>query len=192
MCALTGLPGHVWDARHVISDLFTALDRLPWRDVDPAGLAFSEPAVWGIRNRALVYRPHSLTGSRFGELDPPGLYAALAALPADPSAVVAVPISRQKHVWPWARWGHVATDDGPIPWGDADVARLRLYAQLRGDGFGETALAEPAPRWPILTRLPTGERPAVLAAWPQLAPWRDTPVYLDIAARATRTPKEGT
>lgn len=41
ICALTGLTGQVVPIRHVLSDLFTTWDRLPFLHTDPQGPALS-------------------------------------------------------------------------------------------------------------------------------------------------------
>lgn len=188
-CALTGQAGWVWPVAKVSTTL-TTLDRFPHRDTDPAGLALGPAAAWAIRHRDAMLWPHAVTGDGFVRVGPDGLYAALVALAADPSALVSVPVSRQKHVVPWAQWGCVGVDDGWLPWRPADVGRLAIYGRLRAMGFGESAQAEEVPRYPVLRKLGPAERGWVLAHWGDLAPWRDAPPYLDVAARATRQPKE--
>lgn len=190
VCALTGVVGPVFDARHVVSDLFTSWDRLPFRHRDPAGVAFSPPAAWAFRLRAARQQPHVSDDTALTEADPAMLHAALVALPDHPTWVVTVPISRQKHLLPWAQPGTVRTDDETVTWTADDVNRLGTYTALRRLGFGEAALAEPAPRWPILNRLDVEARMWTLLRWSDLDPWRAHPARLDIAARATRTIKE--
>lgn len=186
VCAMTGARGEVWDARHVVSDSWTAWDLFGFRHVDPAGVGFGAAAAWALRTRRLFQRPHALVGASWVELDGPGLYDALVAL--DGHGTVLVPISRQKHVTPHARWGHVATDDGPIPWTAADNERLDVYRRLRAAGFGESALTEPAPRYQIIAR---ADNPSeIMELWPALDGWRRSYGYMEVAARATRRPKD--
>lgn len=192
VCALTGAAGPVFDARHVVSDSFTGWDLFPFRTADPSGLGFSPAAAWALRHRLAMQRPHALTCGWFGELDPPALYAALRDLPDDPAGAVSVPTSGQKHLLPWCRPGTVRTDALTLPWAGVDVDRLGTYAALRQLGHGETALTEPAPRWAQLRKHDRAQRQWVLLRWPDLDPWRARPEYLDVAARATRTPKETT
>lgn len=183
-CALTGAIGPCVDLRHVLSDLWSGWDHL--RHLDRSRPALSIPAAWAFRLRVAMQRPHICDADGFREATPDDLYHRL--LRPDTAMVVTVPQSRQKHLLPFAVRGTVRTDDETLPWGAVEAARLGAYAVLRGDGFGETALAEPAPRWPILQR---AVNPAsVVALWPELDPWRAHPAYLDVAARATRQPKE--
>lgn len=87
VCALTGVVGPVFDARHVVSDLFTSWDRLPFRHRDPAGVAFSPPAAWAFRLRAARQQPHVSDDTALTEADPAMLHAALVALPDHPTWV---------------------------------------------------------------------------------------------------------
>lgn len=150
ICALTGEHGPVVDARHVISDLFTGWDHLPFRGVDPQGLAFGPAAAWALRHKPAMQRVHVLRGGALIQAGPDELFAALVALPDEPGSVVSVPTSGQKHLLPWARRGAVRTDTMSLRWTIGDVTRLQLYRRLRSLGFGETALSEAAPRWAAL------------------------------------------
>lgn len=189
VCALTGLNGDVVDARHVLSDMFTAWDRFPFQHVDPDGVAFSFAAAWAFRHRPFQQQPSAFIDGVFREqLKPSELRAALDNL--GQYDAVCVPISRQKHVLPFAARGCVRVDDETITWTDRDRTLLATYAWFRSLGFGEAALTEPAPRWTILKRLDTPTAAAVLAAWDELDRWREHPVRLDVAARATRKDPE--
>lgn len=188
VCALTGRVGDVVDARHVVSDVFMGWDRFRFRDRDPAGIGFSIPAAWAFRERVAMQQPHALIDGRWLLVTAPGLYDALERL--DERGFVIVPQSRQKHLLPWAEMGTVRVDDETLSWAPAEVARLAVYARLRAVGFGEAALGERSPRWVVLSRC--ADPGAVLAEWPLLDPWRAHPAYLDVAARATRTPEETT
>lgn len=186
VCALTGHSGAVWDARHVVSGLWTSYDRLRHRYADPEGLAFGPAAAWAIRHRAAMQRPHGVTSAGFQELDPPSaLHRALMDHDGR-SSVVCVPQSRQKQLLPWCELGTVRTDNESLTWTDDDKAMLGTYGALRLLGFGETALSEREPRWPILSKLGRDDQAWVLIHWHHLDRWRSHPDYLDVAARATR------
>ena len=43
---MTGARGEVWDARHVVSDSWTAWHLFGFRHVDPAGVGFGAAAAW--------------------------------------------------------------------------------------------------------------------------------------------------
>lgn len=189
ICALTGVVGLVVDIRHVLSDLFTEWDRLPHRNHPLAGISI--PAAWAFRLRVAMQWPHVCIGDGpLTQVDPEGLRDALVALPTHPQGIVCVPQSMQKHLLPFATPGTVRTDAETLTWTVADVERLRAVETLRGLGFGEAALAEPAPRWPTMSRLDPQARSTVLGLWRDLAPWRTHGAYLDVACRATRKPKE--
>lgn len=186
ICALTGEHGPVWPLNSVTTTL-TTLDRLPHRNVDPAGCALGEAAAWALRLRVAMQQPHvAATDGPLRQATPADLYAALEGM--HPGAWVLVPQSRQKHLLPWATPGMIRVDDGDLIWGDRDRAALAAYARLRAAGFGERALAEAAPSWVVMRGV--ADRAAILADWPLLDRWRAHPAYLDVAARATRTTRE--
>jgi hypothetical protein len=108
----------------------------------------------------------------------------------DQDSAVIIPVSRQKHVLPFAEWGRVRTDDDTIVWDADNVRRLAVFFDLRAAGFSESALSEPSPRWATLSRLDADRKRFVVTAWPLLDPWRTRPSCLAVAARATRKPKE--
>lgn len=189
VCALTGQAGPVWPLNKVSTTLAAYLDRLPHRDADPAGIGLGPAAAWAFRHIQAMWYPHARTTDGFVRLDPPALRVALARLATDPDMVVTVPVSMQRHLLAFVERGHVSTDRGVLPWGEREMTLLDTYARLRALGFGETALAEPAPHFTPLSRLDTTERRIAMDGWDQLAVWRAAPWYLDIAARATRTPK---
>lgn len=65
VCALLGRRCDVVDIRHVLSDLFTAWDRLPHRTHPEAGLSI--PAAWAFRSRPAMQRPHAIIDGTFRE-----------------------------------------------------------------------------------------------------------------------------
>lgn len=187
VCALTGAHGDVVDLQHGVSGTFTTWDRLPYRREAGAGLSI--PACWALRLRVGMQQPHAIVDSVFRLVDPPDLYRALTVLPDDPEGFVSVPQSRQKHLIPYALPGTIRVDDHALAWTEEDTVRLAAYAWLRKDGHGETALTEPVPRAHLIAG--SADPGEAWRQWGLLAPWRATPDYLDVAARATRTPKRG-
>lgn len=184
-CAICGTHGQVLPASDVVSDGFTDWDRCPFARSDAV---FCVSCAWSLRHRPC--RTWPMVAHRDGTTDDT---LAVLASPVDHTTAVSVPLSRQIHTAPFARWGSVATDRQHIEWTAADVDRLALLATLRTLGFTEPAFAEPSPRWVTLSRCP--DRAWVLDAWEQLAPWRQSTDHLAVALRATRTPKttkEGT
>lgn len=188
ICALTGITGQVVPIRHVLSDLFTTWDRLPFLHTDPQGPALSLAAAWAFRHRPFQQHPSAhlpqLEPAFQTDLTPNQLHTALTHL--NGHGFVCVPISRQKHVLPFATRGHVRVDDEHFPWTDNDRHLLQLVTKLRALGFGETALTEPAPRWPTLRKLDPDTTRFVLNTWRELDPWRTHPARLAVACRATR------
>lgn len=192
LCALTGEIGPVWPLQALTTTL-TTLDRFPFRDADPDGLAVGAAGAWAIRHRQAMLRPHAVTAAGIHrEVDPPGLYDALVRAATDPTVMPSVPVrTTGAQVLPWARWGHVGTDTGWWPWSPAELELLATYRTLREFGFGEIALTEREPRHKVLARLDPGSRREVLHLWHHLDRWRGGDGRMGIAARATRTPKDG-
>lgn len=181
---LTGERGQVWPARHVVSEGFCDWDRMPFLGPDPC---FGPAAAWTLRHRPFMLRPHVIADGACVEIAGDEIAAALRSMP---SVAVIVPVSRQKHLAPFAAWGEVTCDTDAYRWTRDDDDTLGTYRALRTLGFGETALTEPVPRWPILSRLPREERMWVLRRWGDLDRWRHRPGIFDVAARATRAAKE--
>lgn len=186
-CCRCGAHGPGYLARGTgaaVSDGFSDWDRLPWRE---RGDGFCAACTWVFATRDLRVWPHLVAHDTASRLTPAQLRDILTRPLRD---AVSVPISMQKHVAPWMRWGHVATDNAVLPWGDAEAQRMGAYLRLHTLGIGPAALAEPAPRFADLAKLDRPARAEVMGLWPTLAPWRDCPPYLDVAARAVRKQKE--
>jgi hypothetical protein len=183
-CARCGTAGPVTRWRDVLSANFGDWDRLRWRDSG----AFCPACAWAFGHKPLRTRAHVIAPGRVTLAAPGDLLAALSA-PVGMPLLVVVPVAGKKHIAPWAPYGVVATDHEQLRWTGADAGRLAVLARLRGAGFGEAALGEPAPRWMILRNLDPAGRADAVTAWAALAPWRDRPAYLAVACRATRTPK---
>lgn len=169
-----------------VSDGFSDWDRLPYRE---RGSNFCQACAWVFCTRQL--RQHAQLVAHDAvyacRLVPAQLRDVLTRPLAD---AVSVPIGMQKHVMPWMRWGHVATDHAVLPWGQIEAARLGIYLGLHRLGFGPAALAEPAPRFDVLAKLDPGDRDMALTVWGDLDPWRQSQPYLDVAARCVRKPKQ--
>jgi hypothetical protein len=167
----------------VVSGNYGDWDRLPGRHAT-GPLVWCAPCAWGHRHPPLRTRPHHVTATRCQALGPPALFAVLAApLPAD--QVVLVPISRHKHLAPFAAWGTVATDDLTLAWTEQDAWCLAVLGWLRGLGFGEAALRRPTP--PLSPgQFPPAVAGRIVTRWADLDPWRRQPPWLEVGLRATR------
>lgn len=177
-CVICGNSGDVIDASQVASESFMDWDRCPnWRAGTPA--VFCVPCAWTLRDRGFRTNPRTVSGRPI---------SAVLSEPIHITEAVSLPLSRQIHVAPFVRWGHVHTDRQALQWGPLEVERFHLVAWLRGVGFGETALTEAAPRWQVLRKI--DDRARVLDAWSQLAAWRGHTDHLAVALRATRQPKQ--
>lgn len=170
----------------VVSKLFTAFDG--WHDATGRGMC--PPCAWAHTAPELRQHPHLVTTrGETRRLTRPDLGKQLLAgpLPGDQALVVPLRPGR-KHLLPEATWGHVTTDDARLPWAAGDVTRLEALLRLRGHGFGSRMLTDPAPPWPVFSRLTPATWPAVLADWDALKPWRTRRPWLDLALHATTTP----
>lgn len=184
-CARCGTAGPAAPWRGVLSGNFGDWDKLPFRQ---SGM-FCEACAWALGHKPLRTRAHVIGPGRPGQAGPALLRAVLAG-PVAGRLLVSVPVAGKKHIVPWAPYGVVVTDHEQLAWTAADCARLETLAALRALGFGEQALGEQAPPWPLLRRLDGAQRLAVMSGWPGLSPWRRRPSYLAVACRATRTPKD--
>lgn len=183
-CASCGSSGPAVDTMTVLSGNFGDWDRMPWRRT---GL-LCEACAWVFGGRAWRLYPHIVTAApSIQRAAPSALRAVLTAgaVPAD--VAVSVPVGGKRHVAPWMTWGQVVSDAGRVPWAAADAAALIELAALRARGYGEQALAEPAPPWPLLRR--DSEMRDTLARWSACDRLRGYPPALDVALRATRKDK---
>jgi hypothetical protein len=168
----------------VVSGKYGDWDRLPGRAA-PGTLVWCPPCAWGHRHRPLRTRPHLLGPDRCEPLTTADLQATLAG-PVGDSAAVIVPLSRHKHLAPFAAWGAVTTDDAALRWTSQDARLLAVVARLRAVGVPAAALAHPDPPVAALARLPVDRRAEALSRWPQLDPWRRRLPWLEVAVRATQ------
>lgn len=168
--------------RLVVSKVFTAFDG--WRD--PTGHGVCAACAWAYQTRSLRRWPYLVTtkpGLR--QLTPADLGRLLQQpLPAEVACIVPLRPGR-KHLLPTAHWGRVTVDDASLTWTSADAARLAALRRLRRLGFGPRQLAEPAPAWGVLRRLPPKQRREVHHEWAVLAPWRRSRLWFDVAVLAT-------
>ena len=170
----------------VVSRVFTGFDG--WRD--PCGLGLCPACSWGYRAPELRTVNHLVTA------DPPSLkqldvtaLGDLLTTPLRADVAVVVPLRPvRKHLFPTAVWGRVTVDDAHLPWTTADTVRLAAMHRLRAAGFGSRMLAEPAPPWPMLRRLPAGQWVQTLDDWRALGPWRSRRPWFDLAVRASHPP----
>ena len=191
LCARCGRSAELTPARKAVSKSFTGYE--DW--VDPSGHGLCPTCCWAYSTDALRLSAHLVTS------DPIALVALTrtevgerlrhGALAAGYALVVPLRPGR-KHLMPSAAWGRVTIDAAQLPWTTADAARLRTVARLRDLGFGTRMLAEAAPAFTQLRRLPYEQWPQVLAWWSELTQWRtpDSP-WLALALHVTVTdPKE--
>ena len=180
-CARCARPGPVVAAETVLSAKWTG-----WGSWRTAGRpALCQACAWGYgdtRNRqGAMLITRSPTCAR---LDPHVLARTLtAAVPVDHAVVLPLRPNR-KHVLPEARWGRLTVDDVPVRWTAGDAHRFTVTLRLRRWGFTGRGLAQPAPDFPTLRRLPAPVRRQVLDLWPSLDPWRPNTPWLSAGSLA--------
>lgn len=182
-CARCARPELAAAVRDVVSGNFTGWD--DW--INPASAGLCGSCAWAYREPCLRLLP-TLVRAAGPDLIHPGPQdlAGLLRQPVPPGAALIIPLRPgRKHLLPAARWSRISIDDGPLPWGPADAARLQAMQRLRQAGFGTRMLAAPAPAYPVLRRLPSAARAAVLADWDLLRDWRQRPPWLHLAAYVT-------
>ncbi|WP_394277265.1 hypothetical protein [Luteococcus sp.] len=184
-CGCCGGLGDLWPAREAISRNFTAYDQ--W--THPAQPWLCAACTWTFTDRDLRTLPHLITTPhQIRSLTTADAFHLLAAGPLGPHQAVVIPLRPgRRHLLPTARWAHVCTDTGCLPWPPADAHLLTTYAWLRRLGFSPTDIANPAPAYPTLRRHPAPERGRILATWQHLDPWRspDSP-WLPLASCITK------
>lgn len=184
-CGCCGTPGDLWPAHDAISRNFTAYDQ--W--THPAHPWLCAACTWTFTNPTLRTTAHLVTTpDQLQPLTPTDAFHLLASGPLAPHQAVVVPLRPgRRHLLPTARWAHVCTDTGPLPWTPADAHLLTTYAWLRHLGFSPTDLTQPAPAYPALHAHPPHERDHILTTWQHLDPWRcpDSP-WLPLASRITK------
>lgn len=182
-CARCGQRAQLTPTRHVVSKVFTAFDT--W--VSPSGAGLCPICTWGYTRSELRTHPFLIgqdqTMVRLSRLS---LVDLLTAGPLSGSLAVVIPLRPgRKHLMPDASWGRLTLDDIQLPWSRTAAGRLAATVRLRGYGFGSRMLAQPAPPWSVLHRLPAAEWAAVLDDWSRLDPWRPHSPWLDVALYAT-------
>lgn len=165
----------------VISDLYSN-----WDQYATGGLC--EWCVWAHRHKPLRARPHlvALDATSATPLKPSGVRKALTeGWPA--RTALCVPISRKKHVAPFAKDLAVNIDDLAFPWHGDDADLVPVVEALRAAGAGETWLAELEPPWPLVRK----HGIAIRDQWLALDGWRrHEPHKLTVAILATRKDKD--
>jgi hypothetical protein len=167
----------------VVSGKYGDWDRLAGRAA-PGVLVWCPPCAWGHRHLPLRTRPHLIEPGGCRPLAAGELRAALAgALP--PRVAVLVPLSRHKHLAPFANWGMITTDDAELRWTIHDAGLLDVAAWLRAAGVPAWALRHPGPPADAVAHLDVATRAGVVLRWGELDPWRRRPPWLEVAIRAT-------
>jgi hypothetical protein len=194
-CARCGTADdHASRIKAVVSDKFTGWDLY----TDIADPLWCRACAWGHTTMALRVRPWLITAPldnspRASQTPQPPTRPELTALLSTAlphSVALTIPISRQKHILPAARWGYLTTDDRVLRWDQTEATRFHWLRTLRTHGFSETSLREPAPRFEQLITLAPAAMRETLTMWDRLGPWRADDTYLSIACIASRPPKE--
>lgn len=184
-CGCCGTIGDLWPARDAISRNFTAYDQ--W--THPAHPWLCAACTWTFTDPDLRTIPHLIVDpDQLQPLTTTDAFQLLAAGPLGLHQAVVVPLRPgRRHLMPIARWAHVCTDTGCLPWTPADAHLLTTYAWLRRLGFSPAELAQSAPAYPTLRRRPAAERGHILTTWQQLNPWRcPDSLWLPLASRITK------
>lgn len=190
LCAQCGQPATTL-AKDVVSTNFVDADLWRWRNHGDLPMLCTACAA-AYKDRALRVWPHRLdmTTSDRTRLAPSEL-GALLDEPLTPTICVVVPIGGKKHLWHRAEGAHVVSDHIVHRWLRDDCDRLDAVRHLRQIGFGEAAMAEPAPRWAVMRNLSASQRSEVIDLWASTDRWRQQlRPLLDVALRATRKDKE--
>ena len=184
-CARCGRPteGCGRRVRETVSRTFTGFDG--W--VDVAAPTMCRVCVWVYTTTALRSDLMVVTSDppRATKLSKSRLRRVLGHAISSNSAVVVPLRPGRKHILPHARWGRVAVDDVALPWTELDAERLSAAVRLRRCGFSLAALGRAAPAFNTLRTNPHRAWASIFSDWDRLDPWRERPVYLDLAATAS-------
>ncbi len=189
-CARCGAATDLVRVTQAVSKKFTSYGS--W--LNPRSRAGLCPAcVWIYRTPELRSENHRLTPTTLTAPSKEDVHRELSAgvLACDVALVVPIRPGR-KHLFEWAQFGEITTDNGQLSWTDADAARLRAATALVDDGFGSRSLHEPVPPWPRFRHIPSPDQAATLALWQELTPWRESPMWLTLAQRILPTHLETT
>lgn len=166
----------------VVSDKFTGWDDYT-QTPDPL---WCVPCTWA--HTAIDARVKAWRIDTAGAVEAtPAVLAADLEGPLSAHVALVVPLSRQKHILPAARWGHVTVDDRVLIWGPEEAHRFTVLRWLRGLGFSEASLSLPVPRFEQFITLPATDMAHVMVRWETLSPWRQDSAYLKVACKAART-----
>lgn len=170
--------------RDVVSRKFTAWDT--W--VDPSAPRLCPACVWGYRTTELRAEPLLVTwhptAPSCHRLAPAGLLEVLSCGHLPASSLVSVPLrAGRRHVLPTAAFGQVCVDGTNITWSSGDARRLELVDRLRRAGVGWSAFTDPVPPWRVVSS--SSDPVALLTRWEELAPWRESGLWLQVALSAT-------
>lgn len=184
-CRLCGTVGPVRDAATVVSDQFT-----DWELYPDFPVWWCPACVWAHTTISLRTTPWWMSSTGGGQLNRASLHRLLSS-PVGADTAVVVPLSRHKHLLPRARFGVVTTDDMAIAWDDTQVRCLSVMGRLRRFGFGEKALQESVPRWPVLVKQSQINQETIMVLWPKLDRWRQAGPVMGVGLRACRGADDG-
>lgn len=180
-CARCGAAGRLAATRQVVSRNFTAFSG--WHD--PGGFGLCNSCVWAYRHPMLRTIPHLI--HRWPEMTVPlratELRSELARPLSDDRALVVPLRVGRKHPVGHAQWGRIATDDVCLSWTAEDAARLSIVDRLRTAGVTMRELHGAAPPYRVVAKLPATQLRGFLSDWNELDPWRQRPLWLQLAAR---------
>lgn len=185
-CARCGATGPIVATSRVVTSDFSGFDG--WQQPTAGGLCAA--CTWCYRHASLRMHPHLVHRS-------PAQLSALTRSqlrdqlrhPLSPDLALAVPLrAGRKHVLPNAEWGRLTIDDVHVPWVKADAARLDTVERLRRDGVTTTQLAQAAPPYKLIAAASPDDAKGYREAWSQLLPWRQRPLWMQLATLATAAP----
>lgn len=182
MCGRCRLVGPVHAYRDVVSENFTG-----WDPLDPTADGLCPPCAWAFtdpRLRTTALLIHANGSALFASREQ--VTAAL-RFSFGPDVTVTVPQAGKKHLLPYAEWGTVTSDDGPLTWRTTEAGLVDALLDLRALGVRDADFTDLVPPYRVVAELAADPDALMhlLDRWEALRPWQRSP-HLKVAIRGTR------
>lgn len=181
-CARCAVLGPIVPLKDVVSENFTG-----WEGLDPSAPGLCVSCSWGYTPVELRTRPVLVHREEGAIWATPDQVLTSLCQPFPPDMALSMPVAGKKHLLPYAEWGTVSSDGGPLPWTQEAANLARTLVELRFMGVREKELSAPAAPYRVVIALmsDTEATMRILNAWTELHAWQDGP-YFAVAVRGTR------
>lgn len=168
-CSHCGQIGNTVLAKRIVSKVFTNWD--VYSNTDKPLLC--NPCIWSFsekdnRSEAIVFISDTLyTGYQLQSMKD------LLKSPLSEDSFVSAAIRKNKHVLPYAQWGHVRIEDLNFKWSDRETHWLEIVERLNNLGFTLGDIKnDDSPSFSAIVQLNKEEAQEAYALWEELVPLR--------------------